>query len=152
MDIRLVNHEKCTKKKKQFAQIPILNKSAKWHCGHHTPIKKNDFFSQNAAQILMNFGSYMHLSKVTQVCSKSRLYDLFSSNYANELLGICVTKYIYNVLLYVTMHTNIPFLTSLNQSTDLLQIFCGCFLGGLLPSLLRSGYYPFFYGILGNFV
>ena len=27
-----------------------------------------DFFSQTAAQILMKFDSYMHLSKVTQVC------------------------------------------------------------------------------------
>ena len=34
---------------------------------------------------------------------KSRLYDLFSSNYANELLGSYVT-YIYNVKLYVTMY------------------------------------------------
>ena len=28
-------------------------------------------FSQTAAQILMEFGSYMHLGKVTQVCSRS---------------------------------------------------------------------------------
>ena len=26
-------------------------------------------FSQTAAQIIMKFGSYMHISKVTQVCS-----------------------------------------------------------------------------------
>ena len=58
-------------------------------------------FSQTAAQILMKFGSDMHLSKVTKVCF-NQLYDLFSLNYANELLGSYVT-YIYYVKLYVTM-------------------------------------------------
>ena len=29
---------------------------------------------------------------------------------------------------------------------------CGCFLCGLLPSLLKSGYYPLCYGILDNFL
>ena len=32
----------------------------------------------------------------------------------------------------------------LNQSTYLLQLFCGCFLHGPLPCLLKSGCYPFF--------
>ena len=32
------------------------------------------------------------------------------------------------------------------------QICVKFFLGGLLPSLLKSAYYTFFYGILGNFV
>ena len=39
-----------------------------------------------------------------------------------------------------------------NRCTDLLQILCGCSLGGPLLSLLKSGCYPFFHGIMGNFV
>ena len=31
-----------------------------------------------------------------------------------------------------------------NRCTDLLQILCGCSLGGPLPSLLKSGCYPYF--------
>ena len=34
----------------------------------------------------------------------------------------------------------------------MIQILCGCFLCGLLPSLLKSGYYPLCYGILDNFL
>ena len=36
-----------------------------------------DFFSQTAAQILMKFGSYMHPSKVTQVCSNQGCITYF---------------------------------------------------------------------------
>ena len=39
-----------------------------------------------------------------------------------------------------------------NRRTDLLQILCGCSLGGPLLSLLKLGCYPFFHGIMGNFV
>ena len=39
-----------------------------------------------------------------------------------------------------------------NCCTDLLQIFCGCSLGGPLLSLLKSGATPIFHGIMGNFV
>ena len=39
----------------------------------------------------MKFGPYMHLSKVTQFFFKLRLYEIFPSNYANELLGSYIT-------------------------------------------------------------
>ena len=39
-----------------------------------------------------------------------------------------------------------------NRCTDLLQILCGCSLGGPLLSLLKSGATPIFNGIMGNFV
>ena len=39
-----------------------------------------------------------------------------------------------------------------NRCTDFLQILCGCSLGGPLLSLLKSGCYPPFHGIMGNFV
>ena len=69
-----------------------------------------DFFSQTTAQILTKFGSRMHLSKVTNLF-KSRLYDLFSPNYGNELLGSYVTC-IFTMYYYMSL-CNIPFLTSL---------------------------------------
>ena len=37
-------------------------------------------FSQTAAQILMKFGSYMHLGKVTQVCSNQGCMTYFHQN------------------------------------------------------------------------
>ena len=39
-----------------------------------------DFFSQTAAQISMKFGSYMHLGKVTQVCSNQGCMTYFHRN------------------------------------------------------------------------
>ena len=36
-----------------------------------------DFFSQTAVQILKKFGSYMHRSKVTQVCSNQGCMTYF---------------------------------------------------------------------------
>ena len=48
----------------------------------------------------------MHLGKVTQSLFKSRLYDLFSSNYAYELLGSYATC-------IFSMYYYILFLTSL---------------------------------------
>ena len=37
-------------------------------------------FSQTAAQIFMKFGSYMHLSKDTQVCSNQGFMTYFYRN------------------------------------------------------------------------
>ena len=39
-----------------------------------------------------------------------------------------------------------------NCCTDLLQMLCGCSLGGPLPSLLNRSDTPIFHGIMGNFV
>ena len=62
-------------------------------------------FSQTAAHILIKFGSYMHLSKITQVYS----YQI-PSNYANELLGSYVTC-IFTMYFYMSL-CDIPFWTS----------------------------------------
>ena len=52
----------------------------------------------------------MHLSMVYTNLFKSTLYDLFSSNYATELLGSYVTcKF---TMYYYMSQCNIPFLTS----------------------------------------
>ena len=52
-----------------------------------TIIKVISYYSQKVAQILMKFGSHMHLSRGFSSLFKSRFYDTLSSNYANELLG-----------------------------------------------------------------
>ena len=62
----------------------------------------------------------MHLSKVSQVF-KSSLYDLFSMNYANELLGSYLTC-------IFTMYV-ITFLTSLKQMHGIASYFLCMFLG-----------------------
>ena len=59
-------------------------------------------FSQTAAQILMKFGSYMHLKQGYSSLFKSRFYNLCSSNYANELLGSYVTC-IFKMYYYFTV-------------------------------------------------
>ena len=56
--------------------------------------------------------------------NKSSLSDLFSSNYANELLGTYVMNFC-SVLLYVTMLYHI--FDFLNRCTDLLQVFVWMF-------------------------
>ena len=47
-----------------------------------------DFFSQTPAQILMKFGSYMHLSKVTQVCSNQGCMTYFHQNMLMSFLVV----------------------------------------------------------------
>ena len=70
----------------------------------------------------------MDLSKVTQVCS-TRLHELFSPNYDNELRGSYVTC-IFTMYYYMAL-CNMPFLFLLsNRCTDLLQIL---FKSGVLP-------------------
>ena len=44
-------------------------------------------FSQTAAQILMKFGSYMHLSKDTQVCSNQGCMTYFHRNQITEAMN-----------------------------------------------------------------
>ena len=98
-------------------------------------------FSQTAAQILIKFGSYMHLSKVTQVCSNQGCKTYF---YWIMLISFwVVTQHVYlqckTISHYVISHCWLLFL---NRCTDLLQILCGCSLGVSLLSLLKSGCYP----------
>ena len=58
---------------------------------------------------------------------KSRLYDLFSSNYANELLGSYVTC-IFTMYFYMSL-CNIPFLTSLKPNHRFASNFVWMLLG-----------------------
>ena len=68
-----------------------------------------DFFSQTTAQILMKFGSHMHVSKVTEVCSNQGCMTYFHRISSNELLGSYVTC-------IFSMYYYILFLTSLKPN------------------------------------
>ena len=46
-----------------------------------------NFFSQTIAQILMKLGSYMHRSKVYQICSNQVCFSYIHQNYFDELHG-----------------------------------------------------------------
>ena len=56
------------------------------------------------------------------------------------------------VVVVVVMNFLVFGLLLSNCCKDLLQILCGCSLGEPLLSFLKSGCYPFFHGIMGNFV
>ena len=60
-------------------------------------------------------------------------------NYSNDIHG-CYITCIFTTYYYLSL-CNITFLTSIKT---LLQILCGCFLGGPLPRLLKSGSGPYF--------
>ena len=80
---------------------------------------------------------------------KSRLYDLFSLNYANELLGSYVTS-IFTMYYYMSL-CNIPLLTPSLEPLHWFALYCGCSWVGPLLSLLKAGCYPYFswnYGII----
>ena len=100
-------------------------------------------FSQTTAQILMKFGSHMHLSKVTQVCSNQGCMTYFQSNYANEPLGSYVTC-IFTMYYYMSL-CNIPCLTSsLEQLQGFASNFVWMFLGWTPTKFVKIGMQPLF--------
>ena len=88
----------------------------------------------------MKFGSHMHVSKVTQVCSNQGCMTYF---HWIMLMSFWVVVYLQCITIchYVISHC---WLLLLNLCTDLLQILYGCSWVGPLLSLLKSGCYHYF--------
>ena len=98
----------------------------------------------------MKFGSHMHVSKFTQVCSNQGCMTYFHWIMLMSFWVVTLLVYLQCITMchYVISHW---WLLLLNLCTDLLQILCGCSWGGPLLSLLKSGCYPYFswnYGII----
>ena len=76
------------------------------------------FFSQTAAQIMMKFGLYMHLSKVSQVCSNQVRMTYFHRIMLMSFLVVTWHAYLQCITTchYVISH----FRLLLNSCTDLL--------------------------------
>ena len=67
-----------------------------------------DFFSKTSAQIMMKLGSYMHLSKVAQVCSNQCCMMYFHR--IMQMSFWIVTERIFTMYYYMSLCT-FPFLT-----------------------------------------
>ena len=66
-----------------------------------------------------------------------------SSDHPVSVVVVVVVTVVVNFLLFRLLS---------NRCTDLIHILCGCSLFGTLPSLLKSGCYPYFHRIMSSFV
>ena len=84
------------------------------------------------------------LSRMKAAYIFSREHSMSECDSSDQAVSVVVVVVGVNFLVFQLLLSN--------RCTDLLKILCGCSLGGPLLSLLKSGCYPIFHGIMGNFV
>ena len=98
-------------------------------------------FSQIGAQILMKFGSYIHLSNVSQDCSNQ---DCMTYFHRSMLMSFwVVTLHIFTMYYYMSV-CNIPFVTSSLKTHRFASNFVWMFLGWTPTRLDKIRVLPLF--------